>query len=148
IRPQKHCSACHLSSSDKTRSWLAAPNVFRADGLQKRRPLRLVLAFHRATTYFVAQMTFAHRVLRLVSRVAVVLKSRGQTAVMIVVVLLSASAALPQESLDALQKRAEKGSAEAQTALGTRYRNGEGVHQDLEQAAHWFRLAATQGYAE
>jgi TPR repeat protein len=31
-----------------------------------------------------------------------------------------------QESLEALRKRAEKGSPEAPTALGTMYRNGSG----------------------
>src|SRR5437660_1442691 len=51
------------------------------------------------------------------------------------------------ESLEALRKRAEKGSPEAQTALGTMYRNGQGVPQDLGEAVRWFRQAAVQGYA-
>lgn len=47
--------------------------------------------------------------------------------------------------VDDLRGRAERGEAEAQTALGTLYRNGQGVPQDLVQAAHWYRLAAAQG---
>jgi uncharacterized protein len=50
-----------------------------------------------------------------------------------------------QESLEALRKRAEKGSPEAQTALGTMYRNGQGVRQDLGEAVRWFCQGAVQG---
>src|SRR5437879_12833870 len=53
-----------------------------------------------------------------------------------------------QESLDELRKHAEKGSPEAQTALARMYRDGQGVRQDLGEAARWFRQAAVQGYAE
>lgn len=46
---------------------------------------------------------------------------------------------LVQESLEALRNHAEKGSPEAQAALGTMYRNGQGVGQDLGEAVRWFR---------
>ena len=35
----------------------------------------------------------------------------------------------------------------AQTNLGNRYRNGEGVPQDYKEAVKWYRLAAEQGIA-
>src|SRR5215468_7055801 len=75
-------------------------------------------------------------------------KTPSRAAIFVALGLLSGRIAYSQESLESLQKRAEKGNAEAQTALGTKYRNGEGVRQDLEQAARWFRLAANQGSAE
>ena len=43
---------------------------------------------------------------------------------------------------------AEQGDAEAQCKLGLRYRDGDGVSKDLEEAVKWFRKAAEQGYAE
>jgi len=45
-----------------------------------------------------------------------------------------------------LQKRAERGDAEAQFMLGTLYRNGDGVLQNDKQAVEWFQRAANQGY--
>ena len=42
---------------------------------------------------------------------------------------------------------AESGTAWAQTFLGGSYDNGEGVPQDDQEAAKWYRLAAGQGYA-
>ena len=43
--------------------------------------------------------------------------------------------------------KAEQGDAEAQWELGCMYAEGEGVSQDYEKAAKWFRKAAEQGYA-
>jgi uncharacterized protein len=42
---------------------------------------------------------------------------------------------------------AEQGYATAQTNLGCKYLDGEGVAQDDQRAIHWFRLAAEQGNA-
>ncbi len=43
---------------------------------------------------------------------------------------------------------ADQGHAEAQTFLGTMYRNGEGVPLDYVQAVKWYRMAAEQDLAE
>ena len=40
------------------------------------------------------------------------------------------------------------GDARAQCNLGRAYDNGEGVTQDKEEAAKWYRKAAEQGYAK
>jgi len=40
---------------------------------------------------------------------------------------------------------AEQGYANAQSALGWMYANGQGVPEDDAEAAHWYRLAAEQG---
>jgi hypothetical protein len=53
-----------------------------------------------------------------------------------------------QESLEAARKLAEKGDSKAQAALGTMYRDGQGVTQDLGEAVRWFRRAAAQGNSE
>ena len=49
--------------------------------------------------------------------------------------------------LQTLQQKAENGDAEAQYTLGYMYEYGEGVPQDCEQAALWYRKAAEQGHA-
>jgi uncharacterized protein len=46
-----------------------------------------------------------------------------------------------------IRARAERGSAEAQYALGWMYLSGEGVQQDDVQAVAWYRKAADQGAA-
>src|SRR5882672_1450316 len=43
------------------------------------------------------------------------------------------------------QAKAEKGDAEAQAELGSRYYHGSGVKQDYEVAVKWFRQSAEQG---
>jgi TPR repeat protein len=43
---------------------------------------------------------------------------------------------------------AEQGLASAQYNLGSLYGNGQGVRQDLGEAAKWYRRAAQQGHAE
>jgi TPR repeat protein len=48
-------------------------------------------------------------------------------------------------ALPTFRKLAEEGSAEAQTALGLMYENGQGVARDDAQAALWFGKAAEQG---
>ena len=56
--------------------------------------------------------------------------------------------AVTKAAQKALQRRAEAGDAEAQTALGDAYYWGqEGFSQDHIQAALWFRKAAEQGEA-
>src|SRR5215475_11119618 len=55
-------------------------------------------------------------------------KTPTVAAIIMALVFLGEGSAHAQESLDALQKRAATGNAEAQTALGTKYRNGDGVH--------------------
>ena len=47
------------------------------------------------------------------------------------------------QELAALRARAEVGDADAQTSLGWRSANGEGVQQDDAEAIAWFRLAET-----
>lgn len=44
------------------------------------------------------------------------------------------------------QPLAERGSAEAQFLMGLMYANGDGVPQNFEEALHWYRLSADQGY--
>jgi TPR repeat protein len=65
--------------------------------------------------------------------------------------LVLATTCLAQQEkpdLEALQKRATGGDAEAQIALGLAYDEGRGVKQDREKAAVWFAKAAAQGVAE
>jgi hypothetical protein len=45
-------------------------------------------------------------------------------------------------------ERAEKGSDNAQAALGVRYLNGDGVEKDGKKARKWLEAAAKQGNAE
>ena len=47
----------------------------------------------------------------------------------------------PADDLFALITKAEQGDAEAQYKLGVRYDTGDGVPQDHEEAARWYRLA-------
>jgi TPR repeat protein len=49
--------------------------------------------------------------------------------------------------LIAVQNAAEQGNPHAQTDLGVRYADGEGVEQDYEQAVYWYEKAAEQGDA-
>lgn len=51
------------------------------------------------------------------------------------------------KSFERMKAAAENGDARAQSALGYAYDVGEGVAQNLETAAHWYRQAAEQGYA-
>ena len=49
--------------------------------------------------------------------------------------------------IDQLRTKAEQGNARAQLVLGVRYEQGQGVFQDHEEAARWYRLAFEQGNA-
>ena len=52
------------------------------------------------------------------------------------------------QSIAELKKMANNGDAEAQTNLGILYDFGQGVPQNYEQAALWYRKAADQGEAK
>lgn len=73
--------------------------------------------------------------------------------VAVVVVSLTACSRKPSESPDGkmiqqLEQRAGQGDAEAQNQLGGMYYTGQGVKQDLTQAAFWAEKAALQGRAD
>ena len=46
--------------------------------------------------------------------------------------------------VEELRALAEQGSAEDQYSLGLRYERGQGVSQDYQEAARWYRMAAMQ----
>ncbi|MDA8031577.1 MAG: sel1 repeat family protein, partial [Alphaproteobacteria bacterium] len=46
------------------------------------------------------------------------------------------------------KRRAEQGDDNAQYEVGVMYRDGEGVPQNHEMAARWFRLAAGQAHVD
>lgn len=48
----------------------------------------------------------------------------------------------PAKAAAACQRLAEQGDARAQSVLGVLYAYGEGVPQDLAEAAKWYREAA------
>jgi TPR repeat protein len=50
--------------------------------------------------------------------------------------------------VDALVRAAERGDPEAQNYLGIRYESGDGIAQNTQKAAYWFRQAAEQGFPE
>ena len=52
-----------------------------------------------------------------------------------------------RREFQAIKARAEKGDAEAQISLASRYANGNGVAQDPAKAVKWLRKAADQGLA-
>lgn len=58
--------------------------------------------------------------------------------------------ALPDRATkaDELQALAEQGNALDQYNLGVRYEKAQGVRQDFQEAARWYRLAAMQGSAD
>jgi len=58
------------------------------------------------------------------------------------------SAKLSGSDVAQLQSKADAGDASAQLALGRAYQDGNGVPQNDEQAAKWYRQAATQGNAQ
>ena len=51
------------------------------------------------------------------------------------------------ESLKTLEKRADRGDAAAEYALGTMYVLGRGVRVNEIEGARWYRKAAERGYA-
>jgi TPR repeat protein len=56
------------------------------------------------------------------------------------------TAALGAQTLTDLQRRADAGDHDAQTALGTLYETGDGVPLDPARAATLYRAAATAGH--
>jgi TPR repeat protein len=50
--------------------------------------------------------------------------------------------------IQTLKAKAEAGDAKAQLQLGAAYEDGNGVHQNDEQAVNWYRKTAEQGDAE
>ena len=65
-------------------------------------------------------------------------------------VALVVALALPAwaDALSDLRKQAEQGDPEAQFVLGTMYRDGQGVEQDLEETLRWWEKAAELGYVD
>jgi uncharacterized protein len=53
----------------------------------------------------------------------------------------------PQDSVDTLRMKAERGDPEAEYKLGLAYDVGVGAPQDLGQAAAWYERAAERGHA-
>jgi TPR repeat protein len=49
--------------------------------------------------------------------------------------------------IDQLRTKAEQGNARAQLVLGVRYEQGQGVFQNHEEAARWYRFKSMQGDA-
>lgn len=49
------------------------------------------------------------------------------------------------DNVTAVRSLAEQGDAKAQFALGTMYRDGQGVAKDYAEALRWWRSAAEQG---
>jgi len=74
----------------------------------------------------------------------------GRKALMTGVVMLLLASALhaAEPDLETLRQHAERGDAWAQLNLGAAYDNGMGVERDLNQALHWYQMAAEQGLAE
>ncbi len=58
---------------------------------------------------------------------------------------LSFSQASWADKLDELIQQAEQGDAKAQTDLGSRYAEGDGVPIDFGKAEKWFKSAAEKG---
>ena len=70
--------------------------------------------------------------------------------VALALVVALAGLAPPARADDAAAVRtlAERGDAEAQYALGTLYRYGQGVTRDYDEALRWWRKAAEQGVVD
>ena len=68
--------------------------------------------------------------------------------VLIAFSLFAVSVFAGNDSLENIQKLAEKGKASAQFKLGVMYYKGEQVSQDYARSFEWFRKAADQGLAE
>lgn len=68
-------------------------------------------------------------------------------AIAVVSVPVFSQGPLTSDEVAFLRANPQEGSAQAQYNLGVMYDYGEGVEQNDEEAARWFRLAAEQGYA-
>lgn len=64
----------------------------------------------------------------------------------IILLLLLGSLWGQSSDIDAILQKAKSGDAESQYDLAMCYQYGEGLPQDLKEAARWFLLAAEQGY--
>ena len=53
-----------------------------------------------------------------------------------------------RDSEDEFIQKAEQGDAAAQYALGTKYKNGQGVEQNYQEALKWYTKSADQGFAD
>lgn len=62
--------------------------------------------------------------------------------------LLSGPLLAAGTDLEALRAQAESGDANAQLNLGAAYDSAPAAERDVEQALHWYQLAAEQGLAE
>lgn len=60
--------------------------------------------------------------------------------------LFCASSLLCAQSVAEIRTRAEQGDALAQYHLAVCFSNGQGVEQNVSEAAKWYRKAADQGY--
>ena len=49
------------------------------------------------------------------------------------------------DGISGIRKLAEQGDAQAQFALGTMYRDGQGVEKDLAETIKWWKMAAELG---
>src|SRR4051794_8361958 len=62
--------------------------------------------------------------------------------------IFAADAPQPEVPIEQLQKDAAAGDAKAMGTLGFKYLTGQGVKQDLAEAANWFRKSADAGNTE
>ncbi|MGB3400003.1 MAG: tetratricopeptide repeat protein [Candidatus Deferrimicrobiaceae bacterium] len=73
------------------------------------------------------------------------LRLAGMFCLVIVLGISVFPTAASSTDVSELTERANKGEAEAQTALADMYRKGEGVPKNDAEAAKWYRKAAEQG---
>lgn len=52
----------------------------------------------------------------------------------------------PEESFQLTMKKAQEGHAWAQYSIGTKFESGNGTAENVQEAAHWFKLSAEQGH--
>lgn len=71
-----------------------------------------------------------------------------RSALPVEIEVLKRSASTEEVPLDRLMQAAEKGDAEAQAALGSKYMYGDGVEKNDATAFQWFLKAAPQGNAD
>lgn len=64
------------------------------------------------------------------------------------IALLITTVSAYAETIDSIIKRAQKGDADAQCALGACYIQGHLVSQSYKEGVKWLRKSATQGYTD
>jgi TPR repeat protein len=72
---------------------------------------------------------------------------RVVVSLLITAVYLALSASAAAQDIDELRRLAQQGDSNAQTMLGMRYQNGDGVQRDDAEAVRWYRKAAQMGNA-